>query len=87
MPGYQQKNKCYKKHYGVFSTLEFLSQPERVAEEEKAEVSFGLMTLNFFLARSIQSMKKSLIFVLASSKKKMKLLPKVWFIILPFFAL
>ena len=87
MPGYQQKNKCYKKHYGVFSTLEFFFQPERVAEEEKADVFFGLMTLNFFLARSIQSIKKSLIFILASSKKKIKLLPKVWYIILSSFGL
>ena len=70
-----------------FQYTRIFFQPERVAEEEKADVFFGLMTLNFFLARSIQSIKKSLIFILASSKKKMELLPKVWFIILSFSAL
>ena len=70
-----------------FQYTRIFFQPERVAEEEKADVFFGLMTLNFFLARSIQSIKKSLIFILASSKKKMELLPKVWYIILSSFGL
>ena len=70
-----------------FQYTRIFFQPERVAEKEKADVFFGLMRLNFFLTRSIQSMKKSLIFILASSKKKMKLLPKVWFIILSSFGL
>ena len=70
-----------------FQYTRIFFQPERVAEEEKADVFFGLMTLNFSLARSIQSIKKSLIFILASSKKKIKLLPKVWYIILSSFGL
>ena len=43
-----------------FQYTRIFFQPERVAEEEKADVFFGLMTLNFSLARSIQSLKKKL---------------------------